>query len=235
MNCYDFEQQLQTLLDNRLPVEADSMLGAHRALCSDCAELYAAYQAMHAQFAAGSPCVSLSDDDLHRPQAIAGLAQRVTAEVARAPADHVASKPSPAAVSSRWNSWGSLAVAASLLIAVGVAVVNTDQPATPVKSNKITTADNGTANRTKATNSAEADLAGRDMWYRTGRGLASMAIATWHADESGSALESEATGNRPLLDRAVERLRELLPDTNGNSPNGGETGRWLGRERPLTA
>lgn len=227
MNCYDFEQQLQTLLDNRLPVEADPMLGAHRALCSDCAELYAGYQAMAAHFAAAN--------DFPRPQAIAGLAQRVTAEVAHAPAAQVVGNPSPAAVSSRWNRWGSLAVAASLLIAVGVAVVNTDQSATPTKSNKITTAENGTANRTAATNSAEADLAGRDMWYRTGRGLASMAIATWHADESGSALESEATGNRPLLDRAVERLRELLPDTNGNSPNGGETGRWLGRERPLTA
>jgi len=230
MNCYDCEQQLQALLDNRLPVEADPLLASHLALCSDCADLHAAYKALSAGCVTGS-----SEIGEHNATPIAGLAERVTEEVLATPAAHVSTQANTMARSSMWNRWGSLAVAASLLIAVSVAVVNSNPNASSPQPSKLTTVDSQPDDGMAAINSSEADLAGRDMWYRTGRGLASMAIATWHADDSGSALESEATGNRPLLDRAVERLREMLPNTNGNSPSGGETGRWLGRERPLTA
>lgn len=57
MNCHEFENRLNDLLDERLPVGEDGALRAHAARCGNCREIWLAQQQVVAYFQQSRPTV----------------------------------------------------------------------------------------------------------------------------------------------------------------------------------
>ena len=77
MNCDQFDNRMQLLLDKRVPLSTDSELTCHAQLCDSCASLLPVYQAIadHRPKCAipGSADVDLVADALHAPDAHGSL------------------------------------------------------------------------------------------------------------------------------------------------------------------
>lgn len=219
MNCYQIEEKLQTVLDNRRALGSDAAIAEHLGQCQSCADLAAAFE------------VAAASQATMQAAPIVGLTDQVLSQVFTAPTTQTASATRTFA----WQRWGGLAMAASLLLVVSFGMQDNGPQVAPQHSVELTQGNDTPNTQDVATrNTVEANLAGRDMWFRTGRGLASMAIAHWQADDNGGALESESAGNQRFLDRAVDSLREMLPGIEERDP-GGESNRLLSHEQPLVA
>ena len=106
MNCHEFEDRLQTLLDERERPEADLKLRAHAEECGLCRQTLHVQEALFAGLRGWrAPAMTLS--------AVAAAEAAVSAEVRV-----VARKPAPSF--KQWISWVA-AVAATILLAFGIA------------------------------------------------------------------------------------------------------------------
>jgi hypothetical protein len=120
MNCDEFEQRIQRLLDRRLALTDDQPVARHAVACSRCYRTLQAYQDLSLGLEAWDP-----------PTLDAGFAHRVVAIVGAVP-------PSPAARSAPLVRWGWAAVAAALLLAIwptlrGVLTPESPSPVEPVR------------------------------------------------------------------------------------------------------
>lgn len=217
MNCEQIEQRLQELLDSRQTIDSDDELREHVELCAECAKLATAYDALSRQPTFNQP---------HQP--LAGLASRVVAEV---------SAVSPAKPQATWRTWSALTIAASLLVGVGLILrddnqntpTDTDQPLAVIEDPE---PEDVVAAADEPPQALPREVAGREMWYRTGRGLASISLASLRSQRTVSS-EAESQSEQQLLDRAFHTIRSLLPGVNqGTLPTNGETG-WRGERRSV--
>lgn len=206
MNCLQFQERLQALLDNRQDIADDQAIRQHMAACPDCEALATAYTAVTRvplRIVAGQP--------------LAGLADRVTAELNQ-PVAHTA----PAARSRyvRWAQWA-VAVAACLLLAVGL--IRQNDQASPALSQPGADQVAGEMPTTPIGMPA-ASMPGSEMFYRTGQGLASFSLGGMQSQGSQTA-EAEASSDSQLFRRALDTLRILWPGEGDGSPSTqGETG-----------
>ncbi len=202
MHCIQCEQRLHELLDSRRDIDSDEELRDHLVDCSECAALAAAYEAM-----ARVPI---------KTAASAGLADRVLVEI---------NLPSPNRAIS-WRAWTGLAMAASLLLAVGIALKN-DNPPVPDDVDPVVATDQqptieAIANVTPADSNRE--VPGRDMWYLTGQRVASISLVNLLAQRT-DASEAETQSDDQLIDRALNSIRTLWPlESDSITPGEGETG-----------
>jgi hypothetical protein len=119
MNCDEFEERIQRLLDRRLPLTEDKPVTRHAGACPRCHRTWQAYQDL-----------TLGLDAWDPPTLDAGFAHRVVAIVAAAP-------PSPATRPGPLVRWAWAAVAAALLLALwptlrGVLTPESPSPSAPV-------------------------------------------------------------------------------------------------------
>lgn len=226
MQCRQTERRLHDLLDSRQDIDTDPALREHLEWCRPCATLATAYDLL-----ARAPAHRNAREPMN------GLATRVIAQVAA---------PSPVARRTTWRSWTALAVAASLLIAVGLAMGDREsgQPATPTattlterpiaapQAETKTMVVEATAVKPAAT---QPTVPGRDMWYRTGQGLASISLAGLRSQRTTTA-ETESPNDAQLLDRAFDTLRTMWPrEGESQNPARGETGWRTPGENVLAA
>jgi hypothetical protein len=212
MQCRQIEQRLQELLDSREAIDSDDEVREHLELCGECAVLAAAYDAV-----ARSPAPCQAD----APHA--GLAARVVAEAIGS-----SRTQSP----TTWLTWGAAAIAACLLVALGLNLDDGDRSAPAKVDAPVAVSENSppeavAANTSENPHRPEAILVpGHDMWYRTGQGLASISLVGLRSQRTASS-DSETTSNDPLLDRAFDTLRTLWPSEGATgSPTRGETGSY---------
>jgi hypothetical protein len=78
MQCEEFEDRLNRLLDHRLSPESDELLGKHAADCDDCASLYLAQERLFSGLRAGrvSPPVGLAERVVSQRHLEVGRRQR---------------------------------------------------------------------------------------------------------------------------------------------------------------
>ncbi len=70
------------------------------------------------------------------------------------------------------------------------------------------------------------EVAGSQMWYRTGKNLATMSLASLRWQRT-AASDSEPTSDDQLLDRALNTFRTLWPgESETTTPTRGETGQF---------
>lgn len=212
MHCRQTEQRLHALLDSRQDIDHDDQLRAHLETCDRCATLAAAYVA----------AVRRPTTPVDTP--IINLADRVIAKVMTA---------SPPRRNGHWRVWGTLALAASLLVAVGVALYRHDQPAPPptappvVASQDLPAPGSLVAVDPAAVDDAVREIAGREVWYRTGLSVASISLEglRW---QRATTSESDTPSDQQLLDRAMNTFRTLWPgEGESTTPNQNKTG-WQG-------
>jgi len=108
MNCHEFDQRLQQLLDDRLSPTRDPQLQAHAMRCAACEELLAGYATMLAGVRQATA-------------ARAKVGSRFAAQVVTRMATEQPVAPACTATPARWRVWGVLTtVAALVVLAVGV-------------------------------------------------------------------------------------------------------------------
>lgn len=215
MHCEMIENRLHELLDSRRPLNADEALCEHLESCDECAELAAAYAAV------------ARGEHVSRPtRPIAGLADRVLAEVNQA-------RPLRR---SAWRAGTAVALAASLLIAVGLALRNDTSIVEPPNAVELTVASDNTmmvghAQQQVAHRLPARGVVGEDMWYQTGRGLATITLAGMRSTDS-AAIEADGAVESEFIRRAYDALRQMWDPQRDAQPTNGETG-WLDPAAPL--
>lgn len=207
MRCRQIEQRLHELLDSRLDIDSDEELQNHLDECSECATLAAAYDTLAR---ARNPHAA--------PQPVASLAPRVVAEVCAA---------SPARSQATWRAWTLLAVAACLLLAVGVALRN-NESTSPTGTNPALAIDDQPSIDSLLAGElpvvADREVAGREIWYRAGLNLASISLASLRSPGSATSY-TDTPSDEQLLHRALNTIRTLWPqEVETSAPGNGETG-----------
>lgn len=206
MNCLQFQERLQALLDSRQDIADDQAVRQHMAGCPDCEALATAYTAVVR--------VPLRSAD---EQPIEGLADRVVAEL-NSPATH-----RPAASGPRYVVWLQMAAALAACVLVAVGIYRQEEQAAPSGSSP-GSHQVATEHATAPIATPAVDLPGREMFFRTGQGLASFSIGGAPSSASQSP-ETGATSDGQFFYRTLNQLRRYLPaEGDSGSATQGETG-----------
>jgi hypothetical protein len=207
MQCQQTEPRLQELLDSRCEIDSDPALAAHCEVCPDCAALAAAYDVLGRESVSSPSNLPLD-----------GLADRVVADVVM----NERAKPQAA----KWPTWATWAVAASLLVAAGLAIRNAGLPNGDEIAPVIANDDEDAADSPMVHN-----VPGQEMWYRTGQGLASISLTSLRTRDV-SAIDAESASDGQLFQRAYDAVRQMWPPQGENPAPNGETG-WFYPASPL--
>jgi hypothetical protein len=210
MICQLVEAQLQQLLDSRVSVtdflESDDSWARHARSCPGCRSFAEALEL------ATSP---VCGRELSEWRA-AGLADRVVASLAVAKADRRVAARTGGTFSKRLRrGWLVTALAASLLLAVGLgrllARLGGEVDGPSVASQPTTV-------------ESEKGPEVPQRWYPRGVGLASISMAVLTSTEADMRQAASAPGEQPLLDRAIEAVRRVLPEWEPEVPTNSKTG-----------
>ena len=247
MRCQQSEALLQKLLDERCDIYSgdwsnsqgpnsdwtDSGLFAHLEECDACAELAAAYDALAHRSSANSKQLASSDER------IPGLANRVLAEALAEP-----STRQPAiGTTAHWKTWGAVALAASLLLAVGLGLRHEDPSGlvNPPLGPSAESDPSPQAEELPVLANAESpsgtqlqparNMMGQEVWYRTGRGLASISLTNLRL--RNVSMSSNGFEDQPqFFHQAVDALRQIWPPQGEAVTPNSETG-WYDPASPL--
>ncbi|QDU54597.1 hypothetical protein [Aeoliella mucimassa] len=215
MRCDQAELRLQTLLDNRQQVEDDTALTEHLASCGECATLASAYQALAADRCEPLPSSNIS------------LADRVMSEIAADPQPTKTIVREPYAphqhTSVSWYRWASLAIAASVMVAI---LFNQDPSTTPVAPPNNPSAVPMIADAVPHTSYPVEQAPGREVWFRTGQGLASISLVGL-SNRNMTTPETEAPSDSQMfrwpLPNSLPEM-DFLPSPSDSATPKGETG-----------
>lgn len=210
MICQLVEGHVQQLLDSRASVadflESGDSWARHARACPDCRAFVEALE-----LATSPPCGGeLSSEHSAR------LADRVVMSLAAANANrHVAARAQTTFSKRLHRGWVATAVAASLLVAVGLgrllAPTGGEVDGPPVASQPVLV-------------EPEKEREVQPRWYPRGVGLASISMAVLTSSEFDMRQAASASSEEPLLDRAIEAVRRVLPEWEPESPTNSKTG-----------
>jgi hypothetical protein len=203
MQCHEFEQRLNDLLDERQSPENDPLLAGHAAECSDCRQFLVGQRILFEGLRRGHGVGT-------RDQFAAKVVASHTIEPAAA--GLVARRSSPGDKSSlAWIVWLGLATAAAALVAVSIFLAS--EPAGQQQAGGV---GSGQANAVAGTESAGAQGRAKGLSQYTPPGGYGVAIAGFvpEAVEQFENVERYAPGIRPLrvsFAMLWDALRRTIP------------------------
>jgi hypothetical protein len=206
MQCEEFEDRLNRLLDHRLSPESDELLGKHAADCDDCASLYLAQERLFSGLRAG------------RVSPPAGLAERVVSQ------RHVQ-------VSRRRNAWRNtgwavlLASAASLGGLALMSLANRDPaPVVKVPQAPVHNGSSGLAIGTLGKSTEDNTAASEEKLGEYFVAIYTVIGDSKEFDEVSESLEPGIKPIRSSFGLALDALRRTIPvgkEARPTKPDGG--------------
>lgn len=211
MICQKVAAHVQQLLDDRASLseflDSSDALARHARSCAGCSTYVLALEL------ATSPMCGRDLSD----EAPIGLADRVVESLAGAKAARLPEQIKRQASGTRGlhRGWVATALAASLLVAVGLGRLlappggEADGPPVAVQPEAA---------------APEKPAQAQPRWYPRGVGLASISMAVLTSSEFDMRQVATSPGEEPLLDRAIEAVRRVLPEWEPEVPANSKTG-----------
>jgi hypothetical protein len=215
MQCHEFEQRLNDLLDERQSPESDPLLVGHAAQCADCRQFLVGQRILFEGLRHG-PGVGTRD-------------QFAAAVVATHAIDHASPRSYGKKSSLAWVGWLGLATAAAALVAVSIFLASE-----PAGQQQAGGAGPGQATDLAGANSASARGGAKGLSQYTPPGGYGVAIAGFvpEAVEQMENVERYAPGIRPLrvsFAMLWDALRRTIPGFYDDAPDTDKA--WLSPPR----